>query len=263
MDQALPFAVRLARQAGDLLVGYYQSVELQANLKADHSMVTEADLASDRMINDAIREQFPGDWILSEELTPYFREERGQGSKSGWIVDPLDGTTNFGLGLHYWGVLLARVVDGFPQTVVLYFPLLNELYTAEKGGGATLNGNPIRVVPPDPSRPLSFFSCCSRTFRHYQVDIPYKPRILGSTGYSLSSVAHGVAVLAFDARPKVWDIASGWLLVCEAGGVVETLDGSAPFPLRPELDYVQAVFPIIAAANPEVAQRARSKIHPK
>jgi myo-inositol-1(or 4)-monophosphatase len=151
----------------------------------------------------------------------------------------------------------------------LYFPLVDELYTAQRGAGACLNGQPIHTRPPigrnvsAPSQPLAFFACCSRTHRRYTVNLRYKARILGSTAYTLCLVARGVALLGFEVTPKIWDLAAAWLVVSEAGGEIAAFNGSAPFPLQPRLDYARLSFPTLAAANIELAQAARSQIQPK
>ena len=110
---------------------------------------------------------------------------------------------------------------------------------------------------------MAFFSCCSRTHRYYDVRVRYKARILGSAAYNLCTVARGVAVMGFEAPPKIWDIAGGWLVVSEAGGVVETLDGSRPFPLSSAEDYSQRKFPTLAAATQRLASLGREQITPK
>ena len=224
--------------------------------KPINRLVTEADLAADRFIAAAISERFPGDRILSEELAPALIESENQ---TLWVVDPLDGTTNFSLGLPFWGVSIARLQGGYPEVGALYFPRLDELYTTRRGAGAFFNNQRIQVSPPDPNQPWSFFSCCSRTFRDYEIGIKYKPRILGSAAYSLCCVARGIALLAFEATPKVWDIAAAWLLLQEAGGAVATYDDSQPFPLDAAQDYSQMPFPTLAAATPELLEDVQEK----
>jgi myo-inositol-1(or 4)-monophosphatase len=152
---------------------YFQRGNLSTQWKADQSIVTEADLAADHFIAEELGKQFPGDILLSEELQTTGPPDAAE--KSLWIVDPIDGTTNFSLGLHYWGVILARMVNGWTEEAVLYYPLLDELFTVQRGSGAFLNGDPIHVNPPDRKR-LQPSSCCSRTFRQYQVSVPYKAR---------------------------------------------------------------------------------------
>ena len=255
----LSFATNLAHQTGELLLEYFSPRGRKASLKPDRTFVTEADIAADRLITAAIQENFPDDTLLSEELNP----EIGKETSAVWVIDPLDGTTNFSLGLHYWGTSIARLVDGWPQLAALYFPLFDELYSTQKDRGARLNGETLLIKPPDRSQPTSFFSCCSRTFRRYDVKIPYKTRILGAASYTLCAVARGSAIVGFEATPKLWDIAGGWLLVKEAGGMIETLDGTQPFPLLPGRDYGKCNYPILTAATPEEIKKARSQIKPK
>jgi len=260
MTSPLQFAADLARQAGQLLLGYYDPRGSQFSLKNDRTVVTEADLAADRLIAAALREAYPHDCLISEEK----RTSLPAGaSEPAWVVDPLDGTTNFSLGLHVWGVAIARLENGWPQVAALYFPLLAELYTTQRGAGACLNGEPIHVKPPDPDQPAAFFACCGRTHRRYVVNVPYKPRILGSAAYSLCAVARGAAVLGFEATPKLWDLAAAWLVVQEAGGSIETYDGSQPFPLQTGLEYSHKPYPTLFAATAELLVRGREWIQPK
>ncbi|MGD9093261.1 MAG: inositol monophosphatase family protein [Anaerolineales bacterium] len=260
MDKSLNFATQLARQSGELLLKYYRNHNIQASIKPDRSIVTEADLAADQLITQSIIGNYPQDNILSEER---HTQIDGNSNSATWVVDPLDGTTNFSLGLPFWGVSMARLVSGIPEIAVLYFPLLDELYTVRQGYGARMNGQPIQVKPPIPDHPAAFFSCCGRTHRHYHVTVPYKPRVLGSAAYGFAAVARGIAVLGFEATPKIWDIAGAWLLVPEAGGVISPYHGDSPFPLLPGIDYSDKNFPTVAAATPHLLARAREQIQPR
>jgi myo-inositol-1(or 4)-monophosphatase len=259
MNKNLQFASELAQETGKLLTSYYQPAGIQATLKADHTVVTQADLAADELLRSRIAQAYPEDGILSEEAGTIYPD----GKSAVWIIDPLDGTTNFSLGLHYWGVSIARLVGDIPDLGVLYFPLLDELFTASKGEGAFLNGARLKVESPRPEQPTSFFSCCSRAFRYYQVDIRYKTRILGSAAYGLASVARGSAVLAFEVTPKVWDFSASWLITEEAGGLIAPLDGESPYPLVPGVDYGSISFPLLSAATPELLKEGRTKIRKK
>jgi myo-inositol-1(or 4)-monophosphatase len=260
----LNFAVQLARHTGQLLMKYFNPQGSNTELKADQSVVTEADLAADELITRAIGEQYPHDGLISEELHPHHQPSTSSKSDRVWVVDPLDGTTNFSLGLPIWGVSIARLVAGWPEMGVLYFPMFDELYIARRGSGANLNGKPLQVPPADKDNQTSFFSSCSRTYRLYDVGIRFKPRILGSAAYSFCAVSRGVAILGFEATPKIWDIAGGWLLVNEAQGCVETLDNAQqPFPLIPDMDYRTIIFPTVIAASHQLLQLARKQLKPK
>jgi myo-inositol-1(or 4)-monophosphatase len=263
MADTLTFATLLARQTGQMLLEMAQRPDLGWQRKPDHSMVTEADLAADHAIAAAIRQQYPDDALLSEELAPRLPAAwQSQDGRGVWIVDPVDGTTNYSLGLPHWGVILCRVCAGQPDLGVLYFPALDELYTAQRGRGAFLNEQPLDLHADDSAQPDGFFVCCSRTFRRYRVQIPYKARILGSAAYSLCSVARGQAALAFESTPKIWDLAAGWLLLQEAGGQVETWDGSQPFPLAATTDYARQSFPLLMGATAAHIAQLRANIHP-
>ena len=134
--ETLAFTSDLAKNAGKLLLEYYQPGGIHTSVKKDHTALTDADLASDDFIHGNIQDNFSGDVILSEENGTTYPE----GKSAVWVVDPLDGTTNFSLGLHYWGVSIARLIDGEPDTAALYFPVLDEMFTAQRGTGAFFNG---------------------------------------------------------------------------------------------------------------------------
>jgi myo-inositol-1(or 4)-monophosphatase len=256
MDSSLKFAEQLATDTGKHLLEFFTPKGTYTNLKEDHSVVTEADLSADHLIAQALQREFPADFLISEELQPTI----GDVDAPVWIVDPLDGTTNFSLGFPIWGVSIARIVDGWPSIGVVYFPLLEEMFTAQRGSGAFLNGEQIHAQPSIQGQPTSFFSCCTRTHQLYDISIRYKTRILGSACYTLCAVARGMAVVGFEATPKIWDIAAGWLIVSESGGAVETYDHSQPFPLRANNDYRSTSFPILLGATSELVSKSRKQI---
>lgn len=259
MSSELNFVRDLAQQTGHLLLEYFSLDGIHADRKADNTAVTEADLAADRLITDAIRSQYPDDAILSEEaLVPIEDPNRPT-----WVVDPLDGTTNFSLGLPIWGVSIARVVDGYPTLAGLSFPVIGELYSAAKGQGAWLNGQAIHTKPLDAEQPATFFTCCTRSHRYYDIRVPYKARILGAAAYDMCAVARGASLAGFQASTKLWDIAAGWLLIEEAGGVVTAYSDPQPFPLDTSLDYTTRPFPTLMAADAEIAAQTRANIQPK
>lgn len=248
METILAFSIDLAQRTGQLLRDRFQIQGMQVDLKADRSVVTDADRAADRLIRANIQTNYPQDGILSEEDQTIFPVDR----TAVWVIDPLDGTTNYSLGLHYWGISIARLIEGRPQLAVLYFPMIDELYNAMQGKGAFLNGNRLEIPPTPANNPHTFFSCCSRTHRYYQVKLKYKTRILGSAAFSLVSVARGSTILAFESTPKVWDLSGAWLIVKEAGGEIGPLTGPMPFPLVPGQDYGHASYATLAAPNPEI-----------
>jgi myo-inositol-1(or 4)-monophosphatase len=259
MSDPLELTTQLARRAGKVLMDAFRIAGTCASFKSDHSFVTQTDVAVDHLVTTALQENFPGEAILSEELQTYL----SQPASTLWVIDPLDGTTNYCLGLPVWGVLITRLKNGLPEMCVQYFPLLDELYSAQRGQGAWLNGVPISVGPPDPNQPYGFFACCSRTHRLYNISLPHKARILGSAAYTFCMLARGAALVGFEATPKIWDIAGAWLLVQEAGGAITPLEGLSPFPVVSGQDYSQRSFPTLGASTLAMLVSAQSKISRK
>lgn len=256
MKPHLEFTTQLAQQAGNLLVEHFTPFGTQATTKADSTLVTHADLAADQLITAAITRQYPNDLILSEESNTQSKDQ----DDAIWVIDPLDGTTNFSLGLPIWGVSIARVVNGYPQTAACYFPMLNELYSAQFGEGAFFNHQSLATKKPGVSQISSFFACCSRTARYYNVNLRYKTRILGAATYNLCCVARSAAIVSMEVTPKIWDLAAGWLILKEAGGAVDIFEGPKPFPIQHQFDYYSVSYPIIAAADMELLEKLRSSI---
>lgn len=255
MTDALQFAIELSQSTGNLLLRYYQrGVSIQ--LKADHTPVTEADFAADAWIASEIGRVFPQDGLISEERSPIFNED----AAPIWVVDPLDGTANFGNGIPLWGVSIARVANGSPQVAALHFPALNETFYAQSGAPAQYNGTPLQ---PNAEYSSGLYAHCSRVVKQYRINLPYTARGFGSTAYNLCSVARGNVIADVELRPQIWDIAAGWLVVQQSGGVIHTWDNSAPFPLQPNVDYRTRHFATIAARNPHLAQQMLNAMQPR
>jgi myo-inositol-1(or 4)-monophosphatase len=259
MKDPLEFATNLALQTGDLLQKYYNPAGIHATSKPDKTVVTEADLAADKFITQEIEYHYPHDVIVSEESSHYLKDTQSPT----WVIDPLDGTTNFSLGLPIWGVSIARLINGYPVLGAIYFPRLNELYTAMHGSGAYLNQVRLFTREPDPTQPMSFFACCSRSFRTFNISVPYKPRIMGSSAYSFCMVARGSALLGLDVTPKIWDLAAVWILIEESGGTINPFEGAPVFPISPNIDYSQTSYPTLASATPKLFEMGHRKIQRK
>jgi len=260
MALPLQFATQLAQETGELLKTYFHTKGIQARLKADHSVVTEADIAANTLITDSIRSAYPDHEIISEEGATLSKNN----DHSVWVIDPLDGSTNFSLGLHTWGVSIARLVGGVPDTAAICFPLLGEMYTSQRGQGAFLNDEPISEKSFDKDQPIRFLAMSSYSPQKHQIDLKkYKLRIIGSACYDLCLVACGAASVGFLAKPKIWDLASGWLIVKEAGRVIEPYHDAKPFPISPGIDYEVEDYPTLMAADRDLMKAARAGITPK
>ncbi len=230
LNEAADFAAATVCEAGALLRDYYRN-GVTVKYKGEIDLVTEADHASDALILDHIRSAYPDCAILSEESGA-----SANSSSTVWIVDPLDGTTNFAHGLPIFCVTLALVVNGVIEVGVTYDPIYDELYTAQRGQGARLNGKRLHVsaVPAlDKALLVTGFPYDRRTnpsnnirqFTDFSLRAQGVLR-LGSAALDLGAIAVGRLDGYWEFKINPWDIAAGCLLVTEAGGQVTAPDGS-------------------------------------
>ncbi len=220
---------------------------ISSSNKSDGSLITSCDLWSDKTIVDALSIIAPNEGVLSEEggkLVP--------NTNAYWIVDPLDGTTNFAAGIPYWSISVARFVDGTPQSSFLIIPTLNKKFVAIKGEGVWLNNKKIAVNKND--KKSECVSLCSRSIKILQKNpnslFPGKIRLLGVSSLNLTSVAMGQTFGAIESTPKIWDVAAAWLLLEELNCSIEWLDMN-PLNLIAEQNLKDTNFPLIAARTIE------------
>lgn len=232
----LNFAIDTAREAGHILLEKFGRIE-SVTKKGDINLVTEADLASEALIIERIKSYHPKHAILAEEAGDAVVFEKGNEWK--WIIDPLDGTTNYAHGYPCFCVTLALEYKGEIVVGVTFDPTRNELFAAEKGSGATLNGRRIRVSATehlseslivtgfpydfkdreDFARHLTLFLLRSRGVRRD-----------GSAAIDMAYVACGRFDGFWEEGLNPWDVAAGKLLIEEAGGLITYYDGS-PFSI--------------------------------
>ncbi len=237
--QELEVGIAAAKQAGEYLLSVFGSLQ-NVRFKTDNSPVTDADLASSTLVKKVISESFPGHTILCEELPDALL--RKIGPEPTWVIDPLDGTSNFIAHIPLFAVVIAYVVSGKTQLGIIFDPLHNDLFVAQAGKGATLNGNPVRVSTRDTVRGAMLFA--GRGYRdrdherHGQIIYALEQqttyfRRLGSAAIMLSSVAAGRADSLILTGNNPWDVVAGALLVEEAGGRVTDYCGN-PWTLESE-----------------------------
>lgn len=229
----LPVAREAALQGGRVLLKYLDSgVEVSA--KGPRNLVTEADLAAEKAIIDIIRRYFPHDSILAEESGVHGAGERQ------WVIDPLDGTTNYSHRYPFFSVSVAYRVEGRIQLGIVYDPVAEELFSATVGGGAELNGKSIRVSEQADLRNGFLATGFSYNFREMETNLELFTRVSrkvqavrrdGSAALDLCYVACGRFDGYWELSLSPWDMAAGWLVVEEAGGTVSDLNGS-PFQLE-------------------------------
>ena len=185
---------------------------ISASNKSDGSLITSCDLWSDKKIEEALSIIAPNEGVLSEEGAKLVPKTNAY-----WIVDPLDGTTNFAAGIPYWSISVARFVDGTPQSSFLIIPTLKKKFVAIKGEGVWLNNKKIEVNKNN--QKSDCVSLCSRSIKILQKNpnsiFPGKIRLLGVSSLNLTSVAMGQTFGAIESTPKIWDIAAAWLLLEE------------------------------------------------
>jgi len=227
---------------------------MASDLKADGTLITACDRWSDQTLVAGLNSLFPGEGVLSEE-----GQQRVPLTSAYWVVDPLDGTTNFAAGIPYWAISLARFEQGRPVLAVLDVPPLRQRIVAAVGQGAWRNGKPLQ--PPSlQDHPAGCASLCSRSIGVLQKlpdrRFPGKIRMLGVASLNLVSVAMGQTVAALEATPKIWDLAAAWLVLSELGCSVQWLQTS-PEAIAPGRDLAQVDFPVLAADQRSTLDRFR------
>ncbi len=248
-ETVVNFAENTVDLVGDrLLVDFGQ---VSASQKADGTLVTQADTWSDRVISDRITEDFSDHGVLSEEGDRTYRDREWT-----WVIDPVDGTTNFARGIPLWGISLALLYRGTPVFGYVDFPPIQQTFKGFWYGDSGLTGpegafcNDRRLKPRDDDPDFNqFFSFCSRSIRWVKHPFPCKLRMMGVASYNLLSVPAGVGLGAIEATPKVWDIAGVWAIAKAAGAAWIPLDGKSPFPLQSGVDYTTQSFPTLLAAR--------------
>lgn len=218
-------AVEAALAAGRIQRSYFRQ-HLAIDKKGPIDLVTAADLAVERDFRQRIAARFPAHTVLGEEGAT---AEPPPESAFRWIVDPIDGTTNFAHGIALFCVSIALEIDGEIRLGVVYDPIGDELFTAERGGGARLNGAPMRVSQSqaliDALLVTGFPYDTAHRARQVRVfgallERTRGVRRLGSAALDLSYVAAGRFDAFWEEHLHAWDIAAGALLVAEAGGMV-------------------------------------------
>jgi len=229
LDGELRFANDLADTAARMALSYPPDA-LHVRNKQDESPVTDADAAIERSLREAVVARFPQDGFLGEE------EGSDRESRRVWVVDPIDGTTNFIDGIQIWAVLIALVVEGHPVLGVVDAPRLAERYEAVRGQGAWMNGDPIKASSADRlDQALVVHSGVEEWmegpyWEGFQRIARGSRRTRGlSDFWGHMLVARGSADVLLEHEPcGMWDWAAVSVILEEAGGRITTLDGAQP-----------------------------------
>lgn len=226
-EEKLNIALQIVKKAGEYLRSHFGTVNIQTQEKQDFSVVTEFDLTSSEMIVSGLKQAFPDYRILSEEDDN--AEKFVMDDQPTWILDPLDGTSNFVAGLPLFGIALALVIKKEPVIGIIYDPVRDDMFYAEKGRGTKINGRKITVSKHKTLKKAMLLAGRGHRekdrIRHGKIIFelekitPYFRRF-GSAAVMLSSVAAGRADAVILTGSQAWDLAAGALLVQEAGGKV-------------------------------------------
>jgi myo-inositol-1(or 4)-monophosphatase len=269
-NDTLEIVKQITQVVGEQLLTNFQQISAQsrtASAKADGSLVTQSDQWADRTITQMLFDKFPGYGILSEESVQVFPSQDWC-----WVVDPLDGTSNFSHGIPIWAISLGLLYKGVPVFGYVHLPPLQQSFYGWFAGdignignineialppnAAFLNGKQIKSLqelPPDIPLSNYFFSCCSRSLERIGIaKYPCKLRMLGVASYNLLTVATGATLGAVEATPKIWDIAAVWVITQAAGAIWKPLASEPIFPLQSDRNYSDHNFPTLVVSSAEM-----------
>jgi len=231
MDDCTEFVIAVAREAGIFLKERLHEKHV-ISYKGEIDIVTEEDRLSERIITSRIRDRYPDHDILAEESTGMARRSRCR-----WIIDPLDGTTNYAHGYPVFCVSIAFEKDSDIHLGVIYNPMLDEMFVAEKGKGAFLNGKKITVsnttdiskgllatgfpydIRSDRNNNINYFNGMAKSAQAI--------RRAGSAALDMAYIAAGRFDGFWELKLMPWDMAAGWLMIRQSGGIVTDLFGGA------------------------------------
>ena len=239
MSEYLTFAVSIAREAGAVLMEYFYK-EHTIDYKGAIDIVTDVDRRSEELLISRITAAYPDHDIVTEESAG-----KQRGGRARWILDPIDGTTNYAQGFPFFCVSIALEIDGEISIGVINNPLLQEVFVSEKGNGAFLNGERIAVS----TKAVLAKSFLATVFPYDIAQDPYNNindfsgmalqslaiRRAGSAALDLAYVAAGRFDGFWELKLHPWDTAAGWLLVEEAGGVITQISGDDYFLESPTI----------------------------
>jgi|SRR3989344_318457 len=244
LTEAREFAVDIAQHAGELLRARFASGEFTMRLKGVVDLVTQADEEVDAFLRAEIAKKYPTGQLLTEETAPK-EYSHLKSAESLWVIDPLDGTTNFSRGSPHFSVSIALVEKGITQMAVVHVPMTGDMYSAQANKEfAFLNGNPIHVSETsDVKQSIFAFDWPYDFVKRAEIVqllgiFNSKVRALkcmGSAVADLASLARGQIDVYMHAGLKPWDVAASSLLIQKAGGTITTKDGCEWDVFQPDI----------------------------
>lgn len=249
LDHLLRTAIEIAEEAGSLALGMRAKGLAPSAAKGRHDFVTAADVAVEELIRKRLARAYPGDAVLGEE-------GGGQAARSLWVVDPIDGTTNYAHGGDDWCVSIAHVRGGYADVGVVYAPALGRMHSARLGGGATCNGSPMSMpmevsadralIELDWGVELGLPVLRGLIERTLKAGLDF--RRSGSCALGLANVAAGRVDGYVEAFTRPWDALAGCVLVREANGMTNDFErGVFEAMGNPVFAGVASLFPTLGA----------------
>ena len=235
----LNIMIKACEKASKVLIRDFGEVEkLQVSNKGPSDFVTNADLKAEKIIIEELKRAKPNYSILSEEKG----EENNKDNKT-WIIDPIDGTINFLHGIPHFAISIALRDDDEIIAGVIYDPIKDEMFYAEKNNGAFFNNQRIRV-----SRKNNISECLFVTGGMIEANYDFSFRKSGSAALDLAYVAAGRYDGYFQKKLNMWDVAAGIIILKEAGGLINEIDISNTKDIK------------IIAANPDISSKFKEKL---
>ena len=235
----LNIMIKASEKASKVLIRDFGEVEkLQVSNKGPADFVTNADLKTEKIIIEELKKAKPNYSILSEEKG----FEKNKDNKT-WIIDPIDGTVNFLHGVPHFAISIALKDESEIIAGIIYDPIKDEMFYAEKNNGAYFNNQRIRV-----SKKNNFSDCLFVTGGKIEFDYDFSFRKSGSAALDLAYVAAGRYDGYFQRNLNIWDIAAGIIILNEAGGLINEIDISKPKDIK------------IIASNPNINSKLNEKL---
>ena len=236
----LNIMIKASEKASKILIRDFGEIEnLQVSKKGPSDFVTNSDLKAEKIIIEELKKARPNYSILSEEIG----SESNKDNKNVWIIDPIDGTLNFLHGIPHFAISIALKSNNEIVSGLIFDPIKNEIFYAEKNKGAYFNNHRIRV-----SKKSEINDCLFVTGRKSKIHFDFQHRRSGSAALDMAYVAAGRFDGFFQHELKIWDIAAGIILIKEAGGIINDIDLSK----TKNLDVI--------TSSPDIHQKMLEKI---
>jgi myo-inositol-1(or 4)-monophosphatase len=253
-----------ARQAGEIAKDHFNHTHAQ--LKADNTLVTQADREVESFLVERVRAAYPGHSLIAEEGArvqgvdhPHPAEELHP-SEYLWAIDPIDGTRAFTQGLPCWGISIGVLRQGRPYWGLFYMPILEDWTYTEGAEGVAWNGRDLRGAVRSTWDDQSYLAISSSAHYYYQIDVK-RTRALGSVAANMAYTARGSSLGALATRASIWDLAASAAILARVGAELQSLSGK-PIDWSLLRDGHRIPEPVLAA-HPALIQRLRALIRLK